>query len=331
MENHTIEGIASRRFCIFLLLLLIPGIQCLNRQWDNPIDPEYQSTWVKFATPPSNLGMMGEINIFSINNELYLTSLGVGNYFYKYEGGVTGWVTITGNPSVNYRFDAVAFHDRLYFLTGAMGQIKFGVYYFDPVSDTFSPEVKIAQTNGSLHTIASSGNRLLVFESDTADGGKTSIHELNPATGSLTYISSCPHIRTDFACAGISNEIYLIGGLLSSSPGSQGEQTGMVETYNFSTHSWSQKADIPVKSNVLSSTCDEGGPYVYDGNTGSMLKFLPAQNTWQQKTGYQLYNKGAQPSLTRQEGIIFAWIGIRRSGAAPGTSFEIYIYHYKND
>lgn len=330
MSSIFLGAFAGRLFFIFLVILVIPGIQCLNRHWDNPMDPEYQSTWVKFTDTPWNIGILSENLIFSFNGELFFASMGSSYNIYKYRGGV-GWITITGNPSVNYRFDAVTFQDRLYFLAGVQGRNNFTVYYFDPSSSTFSQEVQIAKTNGMLHTISSCGSRLIVFEADTAEGGKTSLHELNPATGALTYISSCPHIHMEFACAGVSDEIYLIGGMLSSGPESQGEQTALVEAYNFSTHSWSQKADIPVKGNLLVAADAEDAPYVFDGNSGSMFKFLANQNTWEQKTGYQLIYKGIKPSLTVHEGIIFVALAVRRSSSGPTNYFEIFVYHYKND
>lgn len=315
-------------FLMCLLFFVVNNIGCTKRGWDNPVDPDYNSTWTKFFDSPEVLGIMDyEHYLFSINKRLYFINSGSSIVLYELLDKKRGWMKVGQNFFGSSGKDAILFQNKIFILLGYAGKIDFSVIYFDPATNTFGPEVHLEKTAGPLTAISGSSNKLYVLGSDTSGNGQTLLYDLEPFTGKLTLLTSTSYIKQKFTSAVVNNELFIIGGTRYFADKIRSENTDEVVSFNFITNTWKSRAKFSEKSDKLTSVVFNESIYVFNGKTCNIYRFQPAQDTWEREIGYGLFVKELKPSMTVHNNILLIWNGVIRTT----TKYEVYAYNLLND
>lgn len=135
--NRKNNGLCEKWILLCLSLCILYGTNCIERQWENPLDPDYSGTWTKFYDSPKFGPLEANYFLFSINHRIFFLIEGTSRKLYEFSNNQIGLMNIALNFTGNRGFDATVFRDKIFILSSDMSEISFSLVSFDPVKILF--------------------------------------------------------------------------------------------------------------------------------------------------------------------------------------------------
>lgn len=200
---------------------------------------------------------------------------------------IPGWTNKANIPTARIGMGVCVLGSKIYTFGGNDGNaISNKVEVYDILTNNWSSKTPMQNTRGFFATCISNNNIYLIggTQNETFTPVLSLTEEFIPSTSGWNSKADLPTPRGAAAYASVFGKIYVISGRTGyKDQYSQYPQTNVVEVYDPTNNSWTEKASIPQSRTHSCSIVFDNKIYVIGGEGRIVQLYDPASDSWTTK------------------------------------------------